>query len=99
MIIGLILGLVAGVALGLVVGLLVRPTMSPRRGRQRPVWLTRWVGTGAGDEILELRARTVDQQGQLSSLHADAARLNSELAHERSAAEIRPPPSMRPGSS
>jgi DNA recombination protein RmuC len=90
MTIGLILGLLAGAALGVVVGLLVRANqVTAARTAEARLADARRQSQAQNDEILGLRAHTADQQQHLATLQAEAARLNSELAHERSAAELR----------
>jgi DNA recombination protein RmuC len=90
MITGLIVGLLAGAALGLVVGLLVRAnqvtaahTAEARHGdaQARNANLT--------GEVEGLQARLTDQQDRMAGLEASAARLTTELAHERQASEQR----------
>jgi DNA recombination protein RmuC len=90
MITGLIVGLLAGAALGLVVGLLVRAnqvtaahTAEARRG---DALARNAILTG---EVEGLQARLTDQQDRMAGLEASAARLTTELAHERQASEQR----------
>jgi DNA recombination protein RmuC len=90
MITGLIVGLLVGAVLGVVVGLLARSsqvtaarTAEARLGDalDRSDILTR--------EVQDLQAALAEEQRRVNTLEASAARLTTELAHERQAAEQR----------
>jgi DNA recombination protein RmuC len=90
MITGLIVGLLAGAALGLVVGLLVRANQvtaaHTAEARLGDALARNAILTG---EVEGLQARLTDQQDRMAGLEASAARLTTELAHERQASEQR----------
>jgi DNA recombination protein RmuC len=90
MITGLILGLVAGGAVGLAVGLLVRAghVTAARTAEARLADALGQNQVLAGD-LTGLRRQMAEQQQHLSTLQGDAARLTTELDHERKAAEQR----------
>jgi DNA recombination protein RmuC len=90
MITGVIVGLLAGVALGVVVGLLVRSGQVTAASTAQ----ARLADAEARSQTLTadlqgLRAQLDQQQYQLTSVRADAARLTAELHHERRATEER----------
>jgi DNA recombination protein RmuC len=86
MITGLIIGLVAGSALGVVVGLLARAhhVTEARTAEARLVDVLDQHRAQA-DEIRVLRSEAVDCRQQLAACQAGAARLGSELDHQRDA--------------
>jgi DNA recombination protein RmuC len=90
MITGLILGLVAGGAVGLAVGLLARAghVTAARTAEARLADALGQNQVLAGD-LTGLRCQMAEQQQHLSTLQGDAARLTTELDHERKAAEQR----------
>ncbi|HEY7947647.1 MAG TPA: DNA recombination protein RmuC [Acidimicrobiales bacterium] len=90
MITGLILGLVAGGAVGLAVGLLVRAghVTAARTAEARLADALGQNQVLAGD-LNGLRYQMAEQQQHLVTLQGDAARLTTELDHERKAAEQR----------
>ncbi len=90
MITGLILGLAAGAALGVVVGLLARANQLTA-ARTAEARLADALGQkqALNADLLALRSQMADQQRHLATLQGDAARLTTELDHERKAAEQR----------
>jgi DNA recombination protein RmuC len=90
MITGLILGLVAGAALGLVGGLLVRANqLTAARTAEARLGDSLGRNQALTADLVGLRSQLADQQQHLSALQGDAARLTTELEHERKAAEQR----------
>jgi DNA recombination protein RmuC len=90
MITGLIAGLVAGVALGVVVGLLVRANqVTAARTAEARLADALTANQALTVERQGLRTQLGDQQQRMNSLQADAARLMTELEHERKAGEQR----------
>ena len=90
MITGVIVGLVVGIPLGVVVGLLVRADQvtAARTAEARLADASALNQTLVAD-LQGLREEAAQQAQQLIGLRADAARLGSELQHERRAAEER----------
>jgi DNA recombination protein RmuC len=90
MITGLIVGLVAGAILGAVVGLLVRAGQVTA-ARTAEARLADALGANQvlTTEVHGLRAQVDDQQGRLTSLQAETARLTTELDYERQSTEQR----------
>jgi DNA recombination protein RmuC len=90
MITGLILGLAAGAALGLAVGFLLR-TNQVTAARTAEARLADALGQNQAlmGDLQGLRSQMADQQQRLNALQGDAARLSTELDHERRAAEER----------
>jgi DNA recombination protein RmuC len=90
MITGLVFGLFAGTALGLVVGLLIRANQVTV-ARTAEARLADALGQNQvlTADLDGLRSEMADQHRHVNSLQADAARLTTELEHERKAAEQR----------
>ncbi len=90
MVTGLVVGLLVGAALGVVLGLLIRSNQ---------VTAARTAEARLGDalarnqvlatEVHDLQGLLTDQHRRATALEADAARLSTELDHERRAAEQR----------
>ena len=90
MITGLIVGLVAGAILGVVVGLLVRAGQVTA-ARMAEARLADALGANQAltTEVQGLRSQVDEQQGRLTSLQAETARLTTELDYERQSAQQR----------
>jgi DNA recombination protein RmuC len=87
---GLIIGLIVGAALGVVIGLLVRAGhVASARTAEARLADTALANQRLGSEVAVLQEQLQVGHGQVASLRADAARLATELDHERRSAEER----------
>jgi DNA recombination protein RmuC len=90
MITGLIVGLVAGTILGVVVGLLTRAgQVTAARMAEARLADALGANQALSTEVQGLRSQVDEQQGRLTSLQAETARLTTELDCERQSAEQR----------